>query len=95
MPFGIFVDSDPDELESEPDAPPLLDLRPRWSVFFNVAQGWSMSDPGDEAFLGPDTDVLMDLGAGLALGPLGLYLAWPLQGEGRNGNLFLRIAHRF
>lgn len=95
LPFGIVVDADPEELEGDFDPPPLLDLRPRWSVFLDAARGWSMSDPGDAAFLGPDTETLLDLGAGLALGPLGLYWAWPLVGEGRRGNIFLHIAHRF
>ena len=95
IPFGIVVDQDPYELEDEYESPPFLDLRPHWSVFFEVARGWSMSDPGDEAFLGPDTETLLDVGAGLAMGPLGLYWAWPLAGEKGKGNLFLRIVYRF
>ena len=95
IPFGIVVDPDPDDLEVDPGLPPLFDFRPSWSVFFDAAQAWSMSDPADADFLGPDTKVLMDLGAGFSMGALGLYWAYPLTGEGGKGNLFLRIAHRF
>lgn len=95
IPFGIVVDPDPDELDGDSYSPPLFDFRPRWSVFFDAAQGWSMSEPGDAEFLGPDTDVLMDLGVGFSTGAVGLYWAWPLAGNGGEGNLFLRIAHRF
>ena len=37
----------------------------------------------------------MDLGAGIYLGDVGVYWAWPLNGSNRRVNFFLRIAHRF
>lgn len=74
---------------------PLVDLTPSWSVFFDAGRGWSLSEPGSPAFLGPDTETLMDVGLGLLLGDVGLYWAWPLNGDERDVNFFLRIDHRF
>jgi hypothetical protein len=38
---------------------------------------------------------MMDVGAGFSLGDVGAYWAWPLNGNVKNVNFFLRIAHRF
>jgi len=74
---------------------PIIDFSPSWSLFFDAGRGWSMSSPGDPGFLGSSTKTLMDAGAGLALGDLGFYWAWPLNGSNRAVNFFLRIDHRF
>jgi hypothetical protein len=74
---------------------PSASFDPSWAVFFDAGRGWSLADEGSPARLGPDTDTLMDVGVGLFLGDLGLYWAWPLNGEDRNVNFFVRIAHRF
>ena len=37
----------------------------------------------------------MDVGLGLLFGDLGLYWAWPLNGDDQGLNFFLRIDHRF
>jgi hypothetical protein len=74
---------------------PFLDLRPRWSVFFDAGKGWSMSAPGGGAPEGSDTEVLMDMGVGLLVESVGLYWAWPLGGSGGRRLFFLRLTHRF
>ncbi len=74
---------------------PVIDLHPAWSVFFDAGRGWSLADPTDPAWLGPDSETLMDIGFGLHLGDIGLYWAWPLSESNKNVNFFLRIDHRF
>ena len=70
-------------------------ITPSWSVFFDAGRGWTLSEPGSPAYLGPDTDTLMDVGVGFFLGDLGLYWTWPLTGDNRDVNFFVRIDHRF
>jgi hypothetical protein len=76
---------------------PDIDLSPSWAVFFDAGRGWSLA--GDAAsippFVGTGTQTLMDVGAGVSLGEIGVYWAWPLNGGHKNVNFFLRIAHRF
>lgn len=74
---------------------PVLDFTPSWSVFFDAGRGWSLADPQSPAFLGPDSETMMDIGVGLHLGAFGLYWAWPLSGSDKDMNFFLRIDHRF
>lgn len=74
---------------------PSVEFEPSWSVFFDAGRGWSLADPTDPAFLGPDSATLMDVGFGIHLGELGLYWAWPLSGGNKDVNFFLRIDHRF
>ena len=74
---------------------PVIDLHPSWSIFFDAGRGWSLADPSDPAFLGPSTRTQMDLGFGLLLGDIGLYWAWPLSGNSKDANFFMRIDHRF
>ena len=94
--FSFDVDLDPDD-EGSGDWHwyPAIDLNPRWSIFFDAGRGWSLSDPGTPGYLGPHSDTRMDLGIGFFLGDVGLYWAWPLNGEDRDVNFFLRIDHRF
>ena len=70
-------------------------ISPSWSLFFDAGRGWSLSEAGAPGRLGPDTDTLMDVGFGVFLGDVGVYWAWPLNGEDRNVNFFVRIDHRF
>jgi hypothetical protein len=67
---------------------PDVDPVPGWVVFFNAGRGWS-EVPGAS-----DTDTLADVGVGLLLGRLGLYLAQPLSGDG-GLNFFVRLQPRF
>jgi len=86
--------------ESDADADwswyPAIDLSPSWVVFFDAGRGWALSgDTGGPGLIGSNTQTLMDLGAGIYLGDVGVYWAWPLNGSNRRVNFFLRIAHRF
>jgi len=74
---------------------PGVSFDPSWSVFFDAGRGWSLAEEGAPARLGPDSDTLMDVGVGLFVGGVGLYWAWPLNGEDRDSNFFLRLNHRF
>jgi hypothetical protein len=93
--LSFNLDMGPDEWDDEWDWYPAIDFTPRWSVFFDAGRGWSLSEPGSPGWLGPSTETKADVGVGLFLGDLGLYWAWPLQGEDRGVNFFVRIAHRF
>ena len=64
-------------------------------MFFDAGHGWSLAGEGTPAHLGPDSETLMDVGVGFFLGDLGLYWAWPLNGEDRDSNFFVRLSHRF
>jgi hypothetical protein len=74
---------------------PGVSFDPSWSLFFDAGRGWSLAAEGTPARLGPDSDTLMDVGVGFFLGGVGLYWAWPLNGEDRNSNFFVRFSHRF
>lgn len=89
--FDFGLDFDPADEEDWEDWTwyPDVDLSPSWAVFFDAGRGWSRS-PG-----GIDTDTMADLGAGLFLGDLGIYWAYPLTGENRDLNFFVRLQRRF
>jgi hypothetical protein len=91
--FNFDVGPD-DEWNDEWSWYPVIDFTPSWSVFFDAGRGWSLAD-GDPASLWHDTETFTDVGLGLLLGDLGLYWAWPLKGEDRGLNFFIRIDHRF
>lgn len=92
--FDIDIGPD-DEWDDEWDWYPVIDLTPRWAVFFDAGRGWSLADEGvDGAFLA-DTRTFMDVGVGLFIGDVGLYWARPLNGDDKGVNFFLRIDHRF
>ncbi|HSG47260.1 MAG TPA: polymer-forming cytoskeletal protein [Longimicrobiales bacterium] len=68
---------------------PHVDLTVAWMLFMDAGRGWSFT-PG-----GTDTDTLADVGAGLSLGDLGFYWAYPLTGDDQRVNFFVRLQHRF
>jgi hypothetical protein len=94
--FFFNVDLSPDdEWADDRRWYPALDFNPGWSVFFDAGRGWTLSDEGTPGYLGPTSNTLMDVGVGFFLGNVGIYWAWPLNGDDRNVNFFLRLAHRF
>lgn len=68
---------------------PNVDLTVAWMIFLDAGRGWSYT-PG-----GSDTDTLADVGAGLTVGDLGLYAAYPMNGDDRRVTFFVRLQHRF
>ncbi|HZD05495.1 MAG TPA: hypothetical protein VE173_11265, partial [Longimicrobiales bacterium] len=87
--LNLDLGSDDDEWNPGWDWYPVVDLEPTWVAFFDLGRGWSESDPS------LDTRTLSDLGLGFYLGDLGFYWAWPLEGENRNVNFFVRLQRRF
>ncbi|HSR40562.1 MAG TPA: hypothetical protein VLL48_00280, partial [Longimicrobiales bacterium] len=68
---------------------PVVDLDPTLVGFFDLGRGWSETDPAlDEA-------TVSDIGLGLYLGDVGFHWAWPLNGDGRKLNFFVRLQRRF
>jgi hypothetical protein len=69
---------------------PKIDFSPKWSAFFDAGRAWMVN--------GKEADTLMDAGAGIFFGDLGLYFAYPLN-EDKNGNrkgrFFIRLSRRF
>jgi len=68
---------------------PIIDPDLTWIVFFDVGRGWSESDAS------LDTRTLTDVGTGLQVGDLGVYWAWPLEGDERGVSFFVRLQRRF
>jgi hypothetical protein len=64
-----------------------LDMSPDWSIFVDAGQGWTFHDR-------PDEPLHVNVGAGILLDRIGLYLAVPIEG-GSGPNLFLRLGPRF
>ncbi len=90
--FALSLDlGGSDEVEGEDDLSwyPVVDLTPSWSVFFDLGEGWSERDDS------LDTGTFTDIGLGLFLGELGVYLAYPLEGSDRGVNFFVRLSRRF
>jgi hypothetical protein len=89
--FSIDLGIDPvdEETWERWDWYPAVDLSPSWAVFFDAGRGWSRT----EGF--GDTETAADLGVGLFLGQLGLYWAYPLTGDDRKINFFVRLQRRF
>ena len=71
----------------------LLELQPAWTFFLNGGRGWAVEGPE----LGPaeDSPFRADVGAGVHLGALGLYWAYPINRRDRGLNFFVRLQHRF
>lgn len=94
---SLSFDWDPGDDEWDPawDWAPSVSINPSWSIFLDAGHGWSLADEGSPARLGPDSDTLMDVGFGFFLWDVGLYWAWPLNGEDRHSNFFVRLNHRF
>lgn len=77
--------------EEEPDWLPRVEMSPDWVAFFDLGRGYTVDGRGDSA-------TLVDVGAGLLLGDLGLYYAIPLTRDERGrrpGRFFLRLDRRF
>ncbi len=97
--FSIDIDLDDDWDEDgwadDWDWRPSFDATPRWAVFFDAGKGWV----AENAPLGPvmrrDTDTFADVGVGFFISDVGLYWAYPLTGDDRGVNFFLRLDHRF
>jgi len=68
---------------------PDVDLTVAWLLFLDAGRGWSFTPGGD------DTGTLADVGAGVSVGDLGLYWAYPITGDDRRVNFFVRLQHRF
>lgn len=68
---------------------PVVDLDPTVVVFADLGRGWSRSDPA------LDSGTFADVGLGVYLGDLGFYWAWPLNGDDRGVNFFIRLQRRF
>lgn len=71
-----------------------VELRPRWVGFLNAGRGWSRSRTGDP-YTRFDENSRVDVGVGLLVRNLGLYIAQPLTGDGRRPNFFVRLEQRF
>jgi hypothetical protein len=63
------------------------DMAPDWALFVDAARAWGFDDRPDEA-------TRVNVGAGILLERIGLYLAVPLTG-GTGTNIFLRLGPRF
>jgi hypothetical protein len=72
----------------------LAELWPAWTFFLNGGRGWAVDGLGEVA-PAEDSPFRADVGAGLHLGPLGLYWAYPLNRRDRGLNFFVRLQHRF
>lgn len=86
--FDVDLGGD-DDWGDEWDWSPRLEFSPSWAVFFDWGRGWSRSDPT------LDTETFSDVGAGIFFGDLGLYWAFPLDGDDRDVNFFVRLQRRF
>ncbi|HEX2203090.1 MAG TPA: hypothetical protein VHG91_07320, partial [Longimicrobium sp.] len=60
-----------------------------WVLFADIGRGWSL-----DGTLG-DTPTRADVGAGILLGRLGVYLAAPVTSGGDGVNFFIRLSPRF
>jgi hypothetical protein len=74
---------------------PPIDFTPGWTVFSNFGRGWSLSEEPSGLLVSRGTRARTDVGVGLLLGGLGFYWAYPLEGEDRAANFFIRLTHRF
>ena len=94
--FSIDWDfGDEDEWDEGWGWAPPVSFEPSWSLFFDAGRGWSLAEEGTPGYLGPDSETLMDVGVGFFLGGVGLYWAWPLNGDDRDSNFFVRLNYRF
>ena len=66
-----------------------VDLEPALALFFNAGRGWSEWDGG------LDIDDVADIGAGIEIGSVGAYWAYPLIDGSKKFNFFLRLQRRF
>jgi hypothetical protein len=87
--FSLDLDPSDEDAWEDWDWYPAVDLNPSWSVFFDAGRSWSRTP---EAV---DGETVADVGAGFSLGDLGLYWAYPLTGDDRSVNFFIRLQRRF
>ncbi len=80
----------PGEFRGDPFA---VQFDPSIVLFYNAGTAWETQE-GFADFLGDTDNWVADVGAGLSLGGLGVYLAYPLVGSG-GLNFFVRLAERF
>jgi hypothetical protein len=82
----------PDEWETA-ELASVFNLQPVWSLFLDAGQGWEQGDLGNGV---PriHSPTRADVGVGIAVGPLGVYWAYPLNGERRRLNFFVRLTGR-
>lgn len=87
--FRFLWDSVPwsDEVEEDEHWGFAADVSPEWTVFVDAGQAWSYDG-------GPDEELAADVGLGVLLGRLGVFVAVPVTG-GEGVNLFARIGPRF
>jgi hypothetical protein len=65
-----------------------------WTIFFDAGRGWALDS--DRVAGRANTRTLLDVGAGVILGGLGVYGAVPLDDEAERGiRLFVRLGPRF
>jgi hemolysin activation/secretion protein len=69
-----------------------FELIPQWSVFFDASRAWASDDPSP--FTVYDEPWRYDVGAGLLLGDLGVYAAYPLTGDDKVVRGIIRIGRR-
>lgn len=67
---------------------------PGWAVFFDAGRAWTEAEAIENRSGGLD-DFVVDAGAGVKLGPVGLYWALPLSRRVEEANFFVRIGPRF
>ncbi|MDH5643836.1 MAG: hypothetical protein OEY63_06510, partial [Gemmatimonadota bacterium] len=71
----------------------MIEPVPRWIVFADAAQGWALGDSG--TVLRRDEAMAYDVGAGIAFGDLGLFVAKPFSDRGDSGARFIiRLGNR-
>ena len=83
----------PDEWETN-ELASVFNLQPVWSLFLDSGQGWEQGELGN-GVLRTHSPTRADVGVGIAVGPLGVYWAYPLNGERRRLNFFVRLTERF
>lgn len=88
--FSLQLDSAPWDEDNDSDGGWGIgwDLTPDWTVFVDAARAWSLQ--ADR----PDEDLLVDVGVGILVDRLGVFVARPLVGGG-GVNLFVRLGPRF
>jgi hypothetical protein len=77
----------------------LLELAPRWAVFFDAGRPWALDSPGP--LTREDEDAAYDAGIGVLLGDFGVFAAYPLNRVNQDLSFFekfnisLRLGSRF
>jgi hypothetical protein len=70
-----------------------VDASPNWIVFFDAARGWASAE--SKQYGAAHTETLLDAGAGIVIGDVGIYGAVPLTGTERGVKFFVRFGPRF